>query len=73
VKIYSIFKSLQGEGLTIGAPTAFIRTSGCPLRCAYCDTPQAFDQGEEMSLETILAKVAGLECRHVCLVTREAP
>ncbi len=71
MKIYSIFRSLQGEGLTIGAPTAFIRTSGCPLRCAYCDTPQAFDEGEEMSLEAILAKVAGMECRHVCLTGGE--
>jgi len=71
VKIYSIFKSLQGEGLTIGAPTAFIRTSGCPLRCTYCDTPQAFEEGEQMSIEAILSKVAKLECRHVCLTGGE--
>ncbi len=71
MKIYSIFKSLQGEGLTMGAPTAFIRTSGCPLRCTYCDTPQAFDQGEQMSLDEILSKVAKLGCRHVCLTGGE--
>jgi 7-carboxy-7-deazaguanine synthase len=71
VKIYSIFKSLQGEGLTIGAPTAFIRTSGCPLRCTYCDTPQAFDKGEQMTIEAIMAKVAKLKCRHVCLTGGE--
>ncbi|MBN1677775.1 MAG: radical SAM protein [Candidatus Thermoplasmatota archaeon] len=71
MKIYSIFKSLQGEGLTIGAPTAFIRTSGCPLRCTYCDTPQAFEQGEQMGIDAILAKVAKLECRHVCLTGGE--
>lgn len=71
MKIYSIFKSLQGEGLTIGAPTAFVRTSGCPLRCTYCDTPQAFEQGEQMSIEAILAKVEKLECRHVCLTGGE--
>jgi 7-carboxy-7-deazaguanine synthase len=71
VKIYSIFKSLQGEGLTIGAPTAFIRTSGCPLRCAYCDTPQAMEKGEQMEVEAILAKVRKMKCRHVCLTGGE--
>jgi len=71
MKIYSIFKSLQGEGLTIGAPTTFIRTSGCPLRCTYCDTPQAFDKGEQMTLEAILKKVKQLRCRHVCLTGGE--
>lgn len=57
--------------MTIGAPTAFIRTSGCPLRCTYCDTPQAFEQGEQMGIDAILAKVAKLECRHVCLTGGE--
>ncbi len=71
MKIYSIFKSLQGEGLTIGAPTAFIRTSGCPLRCTYCDTPQAMEKGEQMNLEDILARVRKLKCRHVCLTGGE--
>jgi len=71
LKIYSIFKSLQGEGLTIGAPTAFVRTSGCPLSCAYCDTPQAMEKGEQMSVEEILAKVRKLKCRHVCLTGGE--
>ncbi len=71
MKIYSIFKSIQGEGLTIGAPTAFIRTSGCPLRCTYCDTPQAFDKGEQMSLDAIVKKVGQLKCRHVCLTGGE--
>jgi len=71
MKIYSIFKSLQGEGLTIGAPTVFVRTSGCPLRCTYCDTPQAFDKGEQMTLEAILKTVKQLKCRHVCLTGGE--
>jgi len=71
VKIYSVFKSLQGEGLTMGAPTVFIRTSGCPLRCTYCDTPQAFDQGEQMSIEEIMAKVRKFGCHHVCLTGGE--
>jgi len=71
MKIYSIFRSLQGEGLTIGAPTAFIRTSGCPLRCTYCDTPQAFDTGEQLTIDQILAKVEKLKCRHICLTGGE--
>lgn len=71
MKIYSIFKSLQGEGVTIGSPTAFVRTSGCPLRCTYCDTPQAFDEGQQMTVEEILKKVARLRCRHVCLTGGE--
>ena len=71
MKIYSIFKSLQGEGLTIGAPTTFIRTSGCPLRCTYCDTPQAFNKGEQMTVETIMAKVKKSKCHHVCLTGGE--
>jgi 7-carboxy-7-deazaguanine synthase len=71
MKIYSIFKSLQGEGLTIGAPTTFIRTSGCPLRCTYCDTPQAFDKGEQMSLDDIMKKVKQMKCSHVCLTGGE--
>ena len=71
MKIYSIFKSLQGEGLTIGAPTVFIRTSGCPLRCTYCDTPQAFEKGEQMTIEAIMSKVSRFRCRHVCLTGGE--
>lgn len=79
MKVYSIFRSLQGEGLSIGSPTVFIRTSGCPLRCTYCDTTQAYDKGEEMSLEQIMKKVSKLKAKHVCLtggepmMQREAP
>jgi 7-carboxy-7-deazaguanine synthase len=71
MKIYSIFRSIQGEGVTIGAPTAFIRTSGCPLRCTYCDTPQAFDAGEEMSLDDIVAQVEKLKTKTICLTGGE--
>jgi len=71
MKIYSIFKSLQGEGLSIGAPTVFIRTSGCPLNCTYCDTPQAMEKGEQMAVEAILAKIRKMKCRHVCLTGGE--
>lgn len=71
MKIYSIFKSIQGEGITIGAPTVFIRTSGCPLRCTYCDTAQAFDEGEEMSLDDIVSRVGEHRARTICLTGGE--
>lgn len=71
MKIYSIFSSLQGEGLTIGAPTTFVRTSGCPLRCTYCDTPQAFDKGQQMTLDEIVKEVGRLGLRNVCLTGGE--
>jgi len=71
MKIYSIFKSIQGEGLTIGAPTTFIRTSGCPLRCTYCDTTQAYEIGEQMTLDAIMKKVEKFGTRNVCLTGGE--
>ncbi|UCE92217.1 MAG: radical SAM protein [Methanobacteriota archaeon] len=71
MKIYSIFRSLQGEGLTIGQPTVFIRTSGCPLRCTYCDTAKALEEGKEMSLEDIVEAVEVYGTRHVCLTGGE--
>jgi 7-carboxy-7-deazaguanine synthase len=71
MKIYSIFKSIQGEGLTIGAPTTFVRTSGCPLRCTYCDTTQAYDAGEQMTLDAIMKKVERFGTRNVCLTGGE--
>jgi 7-carboxy-7-deazaguanine synthase len=71
MKIYSIFKSIQGEGLTIGAPTTFVRTSGCPLRCTYCDTTQAYDAGEQMTLDAIMKKVKKFGTRNVCLTGGE--
>ena len=71
MKIFSIFRSIQGEGVTIGAPTVFVRTSGCPLRCTYCDTTQAHESGEEMSLDDIIARIEALETRIVCLTGGE--
>lgn len=71
MKVYSIFKSIQGEGRTMGAPTTFVRTSGCPLRCTYCDTKQAYDQGRAMSIEEVLKEVKRHGTRHVCLTGGE--
>ena len=57
LRITEIFYSLQGEARTVGLPTAFVRLTGCPLRCGYCDTEYAFSGGEWISLEDILARV----------------
>ena len=56
LRITEIFYSLQGESSTVGLPTVFIRLTGCPLRCGYCDTSYAFSGGEWMSLDEILKK-----------------
>lgn len=71
MKVYSIFKSIQGEGRTMGAPTTFVRTSGCPLRCTYCDTKQAYEDGSMMSVDAIMKEVRELGARHVCLTGGE--
>lgn len=71
MKVYSIFKSIQGEGRTMGAPTTFVRTSGCPLRCTYCDTKQAYGEGGLMGVEAIMDEVRKHGTRHVCLTGGE--
>jgi len=58
LRITEIFASIQGESLTVGRPTVFIRLTGCPLRCQYCDTAYAFSGGEWMQFEEITRKVA---------------
>jgi len=57
LKITEIFYSLQGEARNVGLPTVFIRLTGCPLRCAYCDTSYAFTGGEWMDIDSIMAEV----------------
>ncbi len=73
VRISEIFHSIQGEGLLIGVPSVFIRTSGCNLRCRWCDTPYASwnPEGEEMTLPDIMERVRGYNCRHVVLTGGE--
>lgn len=71
LRITEIFYSLQGESRSVGLPTVFVRLTGCPLRCNYCDTEYAFTGGEWMTLETILAQVAGYGARHVCVTGGE--
>ncbi len=69
--ITEIFYSLQGESLTAGLPTVFIRLTGCPLRCSYCDTEYAFSGGQEMELETILERVATYHPQYVTVTGGE--
>ncbi|HWL61387.1 MAG TPA: 7-carboxy-7-deazaguanine synthase QueE [Steroidobacteraceae bacterium] len=71
LKITEIFRSLQGEGDAVGFPTVFVRLTGCPLRCQYCDTAYAFTGGDWWSLDAIVARVAGLGARHVCVTGGE--
>ena len=58
LKIHEIFYSLQGESSRVGLPTVFVRLTGCPMRCGYCDTAYAFNGGSNMTLEAILQQVA---------------
>jgi 7-carboxy-7-deazaguanine synthase len=71
LKITEIFYSLQGEADSVGFPTVFVRLTGCPLRCQFCDTAYAFQGGEWMEPEQVLAKVAGWSPRHVCVTGGE--
>lgn len=71
LRITEIFYSLQGETRSAGLPTVFVRLTGCPLRCQYCDTAYAFSGGEIMTLEETLAQVAGYRPRYVCVTGGE--
>ncbi|MEZ5564889.1 MAG: 7-carboxy-7-deazaguanine synthase QueE [Gammaproteobacteria bacterium] len=71
LRITEIFHSLQGEARPAGYPTAFVRLTGCPLRCAYCDTAYAFHGGTRHSVDDILAQVARFGTRHVCVTGGE--
>lgn len=71
VKLTEIFRSLQGEADSVGYPTIFVRLTGCPLRCHYCDTAYAFHGGQWWELPAILDRVRELEARHVCVTGGE--
>jgi 7-carboxy-7-deazaguanine synthase len=71
LKITEIFYSLQGEADSVGYPTVFVRLTGCPLRCQYCDTTYAFHGGEWMSIDQVLGRVAEFAPRHVCVTGGE--
>lgn len=69
--ISEIFHSLQGESTTVGLPTVFVRLTGCPLRCQYCDTEYAFTGGVHMTIDQILNKVSSYGAEHVTVTGGE--
>ena len=71
LRITEIFHSLQGETSTVGLPTVFVRLTGCPLRCGYCDTAYAFEGGSKWSLSDILSNVADYGAKYVTVTGGE--
>lgn len=71
LRITEIFHSVQGEAGSVGWPTVFVRLTGCPLRCGYCDTAYAFHGGQRLTVAAILAEVAAHGARHVCVTGGE--
>ncbi len=71
LRLTEIFLSLQGESRSIGWPTVFVRLTGCPLRCQYCDTAYAFHGGQWWDMDAVLAEVARHGVRHVCVTGGE--
>ena len=71
LRITEIFHSMQGEADAVGWPTVFVRLTGCPLRCVWCDTTYSFHGGAWRTLDEVLAEVAGHGTRHVCVTGGE--
>ena len=71
LRLTEVFLSVQGESRSVGWPTVFVRLTGCPLRCQYCDTAYAFHGGDWWEMDAILAEVAGHGARHVCVTGGE--
>jgi 7-carboxy-7-deazaguanine synthase len=71
LKLNEIFFSIQGESSYVGWPTVFVRTSGCNLRCTYCDTTYAYYEGQKQNLDLILAEIRKHSARHVCITGGE--
>ena len=71
MRVTEVFRSIQGEGTRAGRPCAFVRFTGCDLRCTWCDTAYAFQGGQERSRPSILAELDGMGLRHVCLTGGE--
>lgn len=71
LKIFEIFHSLQGESSRVGLPTVFVRLTGCPMRCVYCDTAYAFNGGSNLEVSDILDQVATFNTRYVTVTGGE--
>jgi 7-carboxy-7-deazaguanine synthase len=71
LRINEIFFSLQGESTRVGLPTVFVRLTGCPLRCGYCDTAYAFHEGMTRDIDDVLTEVASHQSRYVCVTGGE--
>ncbi len=71
LRLTEIFFSLQGEASRVGLPTVFVRLTGCPLRCVWCDTTYSFTGGEPASIESVLAEVGKYPARQVCVTGGE--
>jgi 7-carboxy-7-deazaguanine synthase len=71
LRVNEIFHSLQGEADAVGYPTVFVRLTGCPLRCQYCDTEYAFHAGGWLDIDDIVVKVRGYGAQHVCVTGGE--
>lgn len=71
VRVTEVFHSLQGEALFSGWPTVFIRLTGCPLRCRYCDTPYAFGGGDWKTIPDLIAEARSYRARYVCVTGGE--
>jgi 7-carboxy-7-deazaguanine synthase len=71
VTVNEIFFSIQGEGTRAGRPSVFVRLTGCPLRCTWCDTAYAFHEGRKRPVADVLAEVAAYPCRLLCLTGGE--
>ncbi len=71
IRLTEVFYSLQGESNTVGLPTVFIRLTGCPLRCVYCDTAYAFTGGEKVSIDDLLAKVDTYAAKYITVTGGE--
>ncbi len=71
LRVNEIFKSIQGESSYAGIPCIFVRLTGCNLRCSYCDTSYAYDEGSDMLLNEIMSAIGRYRCRNVCITGGE--